>query len=251
MRTRSAITTAALTAFGLLVLGCAIPEPEDPADPFDPPTQTATDATPEPSGSVESLEGLYDYDTMDVFADRVVRELVNPWVRDTWPGMPLPDVVYVASGESGPQPCTDADGNPAEYSDISYEYCPADATVYLGQETLWELYSGTGDAGPAMGIAHEFGHHIQYELGVSEPRTIAQSIDFENQADCLSGAWARYGDEQEWLETPDDLEDIEMMFPIIASAEGEDRDHGTLEEREQAFADGFEGGVVACGLNEG
>ena len=48
----------------------------------------------------------------------------------------------------------------------SYEYCPVDQAIYVGQDMLWEFYTRTGDAGPAVGLAHEFGHHIQSQLGV-------------------------------------------------------------------------------------
>jgi predicted metalloprotease len=252
MRKRSAVTTAALSLFGLFILGCAIPEPApfDPADSTDPNVTNSTTQPVDPTQTDDegSMEGAYSYTTMGEYAQNVVEWYMNTWVDETWPSMSHPFVMYVESGETGPQQCTDYDGNPGFYSGFSYEYCPADMTVYLGQDTLWEFYSETGDAGPAMGIAHEYGHHIQYELGVPAPFTAAQSVDFENQADCISGAWARWMEERGDLETEDDLRDIELMFPIIASAEGEDRDHGTLEEREQAFSDGYLRGESACGL---
>jgi predicted metalloprotease len=255
MRKRSAVTTAALSLFGLLILGCAIPEPE-PFPDVDDPQATTTEAAPEPTDSAtgESLEGA-EYEDMDDYVDAVVRDFMTEWMDATWPGMRVPYVQYVASGESGPEGCTDFDGNPGEYTSESYEYCPADLTVYVGQDTLWEFYSETGDAGPAMGLAHEYGHHVQYELGEEPPSTATESIDFENQADCIAGTWAQWMEAENHLESAEqspngrsDLEDIELMFPIIASAEGEDRDHGTIEEREQAFTDGYNGGKAACGL---
>lgn len=254
MRKRTAVTTVALSLSGLLVLACAIPEPDAPFGPADPDSTaliTTTDVTPDPSASRASFEDLYnDYDAMDDYVDAVVGEFLNPWLNETWPGMREPFVMYVPSGATGPQDCTDFDGNPGFFTGFSYEYCPADMTVYLGQDTLWEFFSETGDAGPAMGMAHEYGHHIQYQLGVRSPRTAAESVEFENQADCASGAWARWMQEREALETEDDLRDIGRMFPIIASAEdeGADRDHGTIEEREQAFSDGFRSGPAGCGL---
>jgi len=259
MRTRSAVTAAALTLAGLLALACAIPEaPEFPGDFPEPEPTTADAETPISNESQDSLEGAFDYHTMDEYVDVVVATFMNPWLTETWPGMRTPLVMYVARGESGPQNCTDADGEPGYYSGYSYEYCPGDETVYVGQETLWEFYSETGDAGPAMGMAHEYGHHIQFMLDVPAPRTARQSVRYENQADCISGAWARWMEQHGYLETAEtspngrsDLEDIDLMFPIIASAEGADRDHGTLEERAQAFDDGYRGGVRACGLRAG
>ena len=92
-----------------------------------------------------------------------------------------------------------------------------------------------GDAGPAVGLAHEFGHHIQQLRGVPAPRTAEQSTQHENQADCIAGAWTKYTDEHKWLEYPDDIEDIDTLFPLIGSAEGNDRDHGTAAQRSQSF----------------
>ena len=63
--------------------------------------------------------------------------------------------------------------------------------MYVGQDMLWTFYEQTGDAGPAVGLAHEFGHHIQQSMGVPAPRTAEQSTRHENQADCVAGAWTR------------------------------------------------------------
>ena len=220
------------------------------------PPVVETSDTDEP----DSLEGIFGYDDMDDYVDRVVEPIIVPWLDETWPGIPIPYVEFVAEGESGPEGCTDYDGAPASYTSESYEYCPPDNTVYLGQDLLWEFYK-LGDAAPAMGIAHEFGHHVQEYLGVDPPYTAAESVDYENQADCLAGAWAKWANEQDppILETAEqspngqsDLDDIEDIFPLIASGEGdEERDHGTLSEREDAFFAGYEDGATACGLPRG
>jgi predicted metalloprotease len=247
MTKRSAVTTVALCMFGLLVAGCVIPSPDPQVDSRPSPSESSE---PTPSASTTSLEGRFEFETMDEYVDAVL-PMIEQWMEATWPQMTLPELVYVASGESGPEGCLDGDGDRASFTSRSFEYCPPDLTVYVGQRTLWDIYSQTGDAGPAVGIAHEFGHHIQTQLNVPSPQTAAQSVQYENQADCLSGAWVKYTDEQGWLEVPDDIEDIELLFPLIGSAEGTDRDHGTTEEREEAFTDGFNGGVTACGVRAG
>jgi len=122
--------------------------------------------------------------------------------------------------------------------------------VYVGQDTLWEFYTKTGDAGPAMGLAHEYGHHIQTELGVPGPQTNEQSVQYEDQADCLAGAWTLYAKQHDELEQ-NDLGQIEDLFPIIGSAEGPDQDHGTAQDREQHFMTGYNGGPTACGIRTG
>jgi predicted metalloprotease len=155
-------------------------------------------------------------------------------------------VVYVPSGATGPEDCTDSSGRPVAYSSRSFEYCGAGQIVYVGQDILWTFYTRTGDAGPAVGLAHEFGHHIQQQVGVLAPRNAEESTRHENQADCVSGAWTRYTDQQGWLEYPDDIRDIEALFPLIGSAEGPERDHGTQQERARSFQRGFDGNVTAC-----
>jgi predicted metalloprotease len=244
---RSAATAAALCAFGALLAGCLLPADDGgvSSDPF--PATTASPSA-DPASSGESLEGAFDYSTMDQYVGRVV-PMVEQWVNETWPGMPLPETVYVPSGVAGREGCLDVDGRPATYTSRSYEYCPTDNSVYVGQDTLWEFYTETGDAGPAVGLAHEFGHHIQYQLNIPPPRTTDQLIRFENQADCLAGAWTKFTDDKGWLEYPDDLKDIESLFPLIGSAEGPERDHGTVNEREESFMAGFERGITACDVS--
>jgi predicted metalloprotease len=244
-KSKPAVTAVALSVFGLLLMGCILPSDEDPyAGGDSPPASTGAD--PDPSSS-RSLEGQFQYETMDQYVDAVV-PMVEKWIQTTWPGMAVPRVYYVPGGVSGREGCLDSDGRNALYTSKSYEYCPNDNAVYVGQDTLWEFYTKTGDAGPAVGIAHEFGHHIQNVMNVPPPRTTDQSIRYENQADCLAGAWTKFTDEQHWLEYPDDIEDIEALFPLIGSAEGEDRDHGTTRERQTSFAQGFQDGPTACGI---
>ena len=248
--TRNVLAAASI---GILLAGCFLPT-EDGSDPFGDratPTESAPNApqSSRPTRTAEagtSLEGRFSFQTMGEYVDAVV-PMITECTEATWRNMPLPDTVYyVPRGTEGPSNCLDASGRRAFYSSESYEYCPSDATIYVGQDMLWEFYSRTGDAGPAVGLAHEFGHHIQEQVGVPSPQTATESIRHENQADCIAGAWTKYTDERGWLEYPDDLEDIDALFPLIGAAEQADRDHGTARERLDAFSDGFEGGLTAC-----
>lgn len=75
-------------------------------------------------------------------------------------------------------------------------YCPLDGTFYLdpqffAQAGIWKEMSG---AYFTYIMAHEFGHHIQYMLGiVQKAYTIIPALDvgrrMERQADCLSGVF--------------------------------------------------------------
>jgi predicted metalloprotease len=82
-------------------------------------------------------------------------------------------------------------------------------------------------------------------LGVSAASR-TEAIDFENQADCVSGAWAKYANQQGWLEGDDDLRDMTTLLDAIGSAEGPRRDHGTAAEREAAFDAAYAKGIKAC-----
>ncbi|HEX6871314.1 MAG TPA: neutral zinc metallopeptidase [Micromonosporaceae bacterium] len=206
-------------------------------------TTPSANASPRPSGS--TLEGKFSYDTIDDYVNAVI-PLMTQWTGATWPQMSQPRVRYVPNGASGPEDCVDQNGQAATYTAQSYEYCGADNTIYLGQNSLWGFYTRTGDAGPAVALAHEYGHHVQQQAGVPSPSTPKESINHENQADCIAGAWTRYADEQGWLEYPDDLKDIEQLFPLIGSGEGPERDHGTTAERVKSFQLGQSNGIAAC-----
>jgi uncharacterized protein len=83
-------------------------------------------------------------------------------------------------------------------------YCPADRYVYLDlsffRDMERQLQAG-GDFAWAYVIAHELGHHVQQQLGISaqvdeirrtDPdRANDASVRLELQADCYAGVWAR------------------------------------------------------------
>ncbi len=214
-------------------------EPEESAP-------TGTEFCPLTGGD---LEGCFDYDGMQAFYDEGIATITT-WIDATFadpaPMQPA-QWIFVEEGATGEEPCTMGDGGFAMYTDMSYEYCPLDQTVYVGQRQVWDFYEQSGDAGAIIGMAHEAGHHIQAVAGVGGEGTLEESIVLENQADCVAGVFTAWLESEELLDYPDDFDDIDVMMTLIASAEDDPmRDHGTLDERVDAFLVGYGEGMPGC-----
>ncbi|MBA3787169.1 MAG: zinc metallopeptidase [Actinobacteria bacterium] len=149
-------------------------------------------------------------------------------------------------------------------SEVGPFYCPADKHVYIDLGFFRELQSrfgARGDFAQAYVIAHEFGHHVQNILGVSDDVRQQQqedpeganelSIKLELQADCLAGVWGYSANKEGLLEAGDVEEGLNA-----AAAVGDDRiqeksgqgvnpeswTHGSSEQRMTWFQKGFENG---------
>jgi predicted metalloprotease len=150
-------------------------------------------------------------------------------------------------------------------------YCPADAQVYIDLSFYDELrnrFGAPGDFAQAYVIAHEIGHHVQNQLGlsdkvhqlrdrVSEEEYNRYSVRLELQADYFAGVWAHHAERMRNILEPGDLEEALNA----ATAIGDDRlqqesrgyvvpdsfTHGTSEQRVRWFRRGFESGDPAKG----
>ena len=146
-------------------------------------------------------------------------------------------------------------------------YCSPDDRVYLDRsffEDLSKRFGAPGEFARAYVIAHEVGHHVQNQLGItgkvaqqrghaSEARSNALSVLVELQADCFAGIWGHYA-KQRGLLDPGDVQ----AGLAAAAAIGDDRiqqqsqgrvspesfTHGSSAQRVRWFRSGLDAGDV-------
>ena len=147
-------------------------------------------------------------------------------------------------------------------------YCPRDQRVYIDlsfYRELHERFGARGQFAEAYVIAHEVGHHVQNQLGISQQVQQAEqaagseaeangySVRLELQADCLAGVWANHANQAGTLQL--DPADVESAISA-ATAIGDDRlqqeaqgyvvpdsfTHGTSAQRVRWFQRGLAGG---------
>jgi len=117
-------------------------------------------------------------------------------------------------------------------SSVGPFYCPGDNSLYIDlsfYEELKQNFKAPGDFAFAYVIAHEVGHHVQNQLGISEQvmslrNQLSQEefnkymVRLELQADYFAGVWAHYVERANLLEKGDFQEALNA-----ASAVGDDR----------------------------
>jgi predicted metalloprotease len=147
-------------------------------------------------------------------------------------------------------------------------YCQLDRDIYIDLsffEDLRSRFGADGDFAQAYVIAHEVGHHVQNQLGISE-RTVAQrqrsgeaesnqlSVMQELQADCFAGIWANHanrarrileaGDIEEGLNAAAAIGDDRIQRQTQGTVVPESFTHGSSEQRVRWFRRGIEAGDV-------
>jgi uncharacterized protein len=150
-------------------------------------------------------------------------------------------------------------------------YCPADQKVYIDlgfYETLKRQMGAPGDFAQAYVIAHEIGHHVQNQLGisgkvdqmrsrVSKEQYNQLSVRLELQADCFAGVWAHHaqktrqileqGDVEEAMNAAAKIGDDALQKQSQGYVVPESFTHGSSQQRTKWFSTGLQGGSVkAC-----
>ncbi|GAA5071406.1 hypothetical protein HNP84_009076 [Thermocatellispora tengchongensis] len=144
------------------------------------------------------------------------------------------------SGENGPE----CGGQPSVPNNAFY--CPVGHFVAYDEQWMRELYDRMGDGSVYLIIPHEIGHAVQAQL-MSDFELNQQR---ELQADCYAGgalgALVRGGSL-----TAEPGDEDELLLNLAAAGDPEDAwwrpdAHGTAEQRQTAFAEGYNNGVDSC-----
>lgn len=146
-------------------------------------------------------------------------------------------------------------------------YCPDDQGIYLDLSFLDDLLSRFGARGgpfaEAYILAHEYGHHVQNQLGLLNTSSYnrdrgpqSMTVYTELQADCLAGIWISHAVDTGYLSQLTE-EEVRQNLDAAASV-GDDRvqrqtqgyvspeswTHGSSEQRYSALLDGIQSGDI-------
>jgi predicted metalloprotease len=113
-------------------------------------------------------------------------------------------------------------------------YCPGDNTIYLSQAFAYNTWLDFGSFAVAAVIAHEYGHDVQNELGLTYTQPYS-----ELQADCLAGTWANSQYFAGNLQ-PGDVDGAVQLFGALPQGVG--NTHGTPMQRQTALLTGYNTG---------
>ncbi|MFE3447584.1 neutral zinc metallopeptidase [Nonomuraea sp. NPDC059194] len=143
-------------------------------------------------------------------------------------------------GEDGPS----CGGEPSTPENAFY--CPDGHFIAYDRDWLDSFWEKLGDGSTYLIILHEIGHAVQAQQGTE----FRLNVERELQADCYAGA-ALAGLVKANVLNPEEGDDTELMANLEAAGDPSDDwfrpdAHGTAQQRQRAFTNGYANGVGAC-----
>lgn len=227
--------------------------------------QGGTPVDPQPQQQQQNMPTSAQEDQLGDFAKTVLADTEDVWhdlfAEQGWTYKEPTLVLFTDSVESA---CGIAGSSTGPF------YCPGDQKLYIDLSFFNELsqkYGASGDFAAAYVIAHEVGHHVQTQMGITEQVFGLQNqmsktqfneymVRFELQADYLAGVWAHHVQNKGYLEEGDIDEALQAAWAIgddtlQKQAQGyvvpDSFTHGTSEQRSSWFYEGFNKGTIADG----
>ncbi len=131
-------------------------------------------------------------------------------------------------------------------------YCGLNQTIYLDLVLIQPFAEGYGTPAIYYALAHEAGHDVQMQLGITWSG--ARTVERELEADCMAGAFLATS-----VEAGDISENEFFILLDLANAIGDppgitashENSHGMGSQRIAMLLRGFYNGVDGCGTFEG
>jgi predicted metalloprotease len=263
MSRRHLVGAAIATCSALLLAACSTTLQGKAVSVFDDPFSVAgmpatdgpTGLRPDAQGPSRDVTGT-DESEIDELARQAVSDIEEYWegaFSEAFDGefRPVETLIsWDANGFEGEFCGTDT------YGLVNAAFCYDDETIGWDRgELMPALRDANGDMGVTLVLAHEYGHAVQRNAGLTRKGT--PTLVAEQQADCLAGAYMRWVAEDSsprfTLSTGDGLNNvlaavIAIRDPLLSEGDpdvGMD-EHGSAFERLSAFQFGFTDGPSAC-----
>ena len=202
-----------------------------------------TDFSAEPVGARPSLRSRKDM-PLDQLIKFITADLDKYW-RATFAdagGVYVPPKEIKVSDVPIDTPCGKSEAGNAGY-------CPTSHSIYADYNFLHKFYKEHGDFTVLVILAHEWGHAIQQQVGITKAKH--GGIQVELQADCFCGAYAKNAEKAGYLEEGDLDEGVMGLFKV-KDPKGfpwfHPEAHGKGYQRINFFLEGLKGGPYPCGF---
>lgn len=235
-----------------VIEGTAVPVIIDPSEVGGLPTSTGPSGPREGAPDAERTVLNTDGSEIDVLSVNALADIEEYW-QSTYPQIfggrfePVEELLsWNAFSMRSPEFCgEDTAGFP------NAGFCITDRSIGWDRGALFpELIDAFGPMGVVVVLAHEYGHSVQSQAGLTDRDT--PGIVSEQQADCFAGAFIRHvaqGRAKRFtINTTDGLSSVLETIVSVRDATPDDPafEHGSAFERVTATQMGFINGARIC-----